>query len=95
VKKKVYLGLIVLLLLVLTSWLFYQKSILLKTEVVANDLRKALLAYIEQEESYPKSLEKIKYNDRKLSVEYFYLEDGRGCKFIIEGQKFELWDEKR
>ena len=94
-KKSLYLSIIVVLLLVLTSYLFYQKSIALKSEAVVDDLRKALLTYIEKEESYPKSLTKITFDDKGLSISYEALEDGRGCRFIIEGQVYELWDEKR
>ena len=84
-----------MLLLILTSYLFYKKSISLKSEVVVENLRKALLTYIEKEESYPKNLTKIIFDDKGLSIRYEALEDGRGCRFVIEGQVYELWDEKR
>ena len=94
-KKSLYLGLILALLISLITWLFYQKSIELKSDAVAEELQLALLAYIEKEEVYPQSLSKIQFEDRGLKVGYEYLEGGRGCRFIIAGKKFELWDEER
>lgn len=94
-KKAVYLGAIISAFIAITSCLFYKKSIQLKSETVATELRKALLAYIEKEELYPKELSEVKFNKRELDIEYESLENGRGCRFIIEGKVFELWDEKR
>ena len=94
-KKAVYLSLIIILLLSFTAYLFYQKSILLRSEIVASELQKSLLAYIEKEEAYPEKLAQVKFDNRDLKVIYERLEDGRGCRFIIEGKVYELWDEER
>lgn len=94
-KKVLYLGTIVTLLLVLTGFLFYQKSLILKSEAGAAELQKALLTYIEKEEVYPKSLKEIKFNHRGLEVIYEVLENGQGCRFTVGTRTIELWDEKR
>ena len=77
------------------SVLFYRKSLALREEETAKELRKALLMYIEKEEKFPQTLDKISFNNRGLEVSYEFLENGRGCRFKIDGRKYELWDEKR
>ena len=94
-KKIIYLSLIITLITALTSLLFYRKSKALRTEAVAEELQKALLPFIEKEEVYPKSLKNIIYESRGLNVKYEYLKHGSGCRFIIEGKIYELWDEER
>ena len=94
-KKSFYLGIIASLAIAFTAYLFYKKSLSLKSEASASELQKALLSYIEKEEKYPVDLGEIKFNNRNLKVSYEVLENGRGCRFTIGSQSLELWDEKR
>lgn len=94
-KKAIYLGFITSVMVLFTAYLFHQKSLQLKSEVVARELQKALLSFIEKEEVYPVDLKNIKFNNRSLEVSYEVLENGRGCRFTVGKQVIELWDEKR
>ena len=94
-KKAIYLGIIASLGIAFTAYLFYKKSLNLKSEATASELQKALLSYIEKEEKYPNDLREIQFNNRNLNVSYEVLENGRGCKFTVGSQSVELWDEKR
>lgn len=94
-KKAVYLGIIAALFIFLITILFIQRSTNLRRSVVGKELQKKLLTYIEKEEKYPESLEKIEFNSRGLKIQYERLGQGRGCRFTIAGKKYELWDEKR
>lgn len=94
-KKAIYLGFVAIVMILFTAYLFRQKSLQLKSELVAGELQKSLLSYIEKEEVYPVDLKNIKFNNRSLEVSYEVLEDGRGCRFTVGKQVIELWDEKR
>ena len=93
-KKHLYLGILLVLFSGLTLFLFAQKNHEIKRQKVSKELKKALVKYLGKEEIYPDDLTLIEIDLNGFKPKYELLDEGYGCRFVIEGEVIELWSEQ-
>ena len=93
-KRKLMLSSLILIWIVAIAFLFKKKFEHQALEQYKKELRKAVLAYIEIEETFPEKLSDMetKVDLQKYSLSYEIISDGTGCRVKLNGQEsFELW----